>query len=45
MKLSNNYGAVLSDRNTPAALSHFSWEITNHTLLVIDLQGVKVSHT
>jgi myosin-heavy-chain kinase len=45
VKLSNNYGAVLSDRNTPAALSHFSWETTNHTYLVIDIQGVKDFYT
>jgi len=45
VKLSNNYGAVLSDRNTPAAFSHFSWEITTHSYLVIDIQGVKDFYT
>jgi len=35
----------LSDRNTPAAFSHFSWETTQHQFLVIDLQGVKDFYT
>lgn len=44
-KLNSNYGAVLSDRNTPQAFSHFTWETSNHSLLVIDLQGVKDFYT
>jgi len=45
IKLNSNYGAVLSDRNTPQAFSHFTWEQSNHSLLVVDLQGVKDFYT
>jgi hypothetical protein len=44
-KMNSNYGAVLSDRNTPQAFSHFTWEQSNHSLLVVDLQGVKDFYT
>lgn len=44
-KISNNLGFVLSDRNTPQAFSHFTWEHSNHNLVVVDLQGVDDYYT
>ncbi len=38
-KFTSNFGVVLTDRNTPQAFSHFTYEHSNHTLLVIDIQG------
>ena len=38
-KQSNNHGGVLEPRNTPQAFSHFTWEHTKHSLIVVDLQG------
>jgi len=43
--LNSNCGAVLSDRNTPQAFSHFTWEHSKHSLLVVDLQGVNDYYT
>jgi hypothetical protein len=40
-KNSNNVGLVLSDRNTPQAFSHYTWEHTNHNMVVVDLQGLR----
>jgi len=45
IKQSNNTGLVFSDRNTPQAFSHFTWEASNHSMLVVDLQGVKDFYT
>eukprot|EP01135_Chromosphaera_perkinsii_P000281 Nk52_evm50s62 gene=Nk52_evmTU50s62 len=40
-KHNNNYGYVNEDeRNTPQAFSHFTYEASNHTSLVCDIQGV-----
>lgn len=39
-KHNDNAGRVKSDRHTPQAFSHFSWEASNHTLLICDIQGV-----
>eukprot|EP00656_Telonema_subtile_P019156 TRINITY_DN20435_c0_g1_i2.p1 TRINITY_DN20435_c0_g1~~TRINITY_DN20435_c0_g1_i2.p1 ORF type:complete len:481 (+),score=111.22 TRINITY_DN20435_c0_g1_i2:71-1513(+) len=40
-KHNDNAGRVKSDRHTPQAFSHFSWEASNHSLLVCDIQGVQ----
>ncbi len=41
VKFSDNAGFVSPDvRNTPHALSHFSWHHSKHTLLIADVQGV-----
>merc|ERR1712166_153618 len=42
-KHNDNAGRVKSDRHTPQAFSHFSWEASNHTLLICDIQGVSTS--
>lgn len=40
-KHNNNYGYVSDDeRNTPQAFSHFTYEASAHTMLVVDIQGV-----
>uniref|UniRef100_A0A6V3JKW3 Alpha-type protein kinase domain-containing protein n=1 Tax=Lotharella globosa TaxID=91324 RepID=A0A6V3JKW3_9EUKA len=40
-KHNSNFGYVSDEeRNTPQAFSHFSWEASDHTLLVCDIQGV-----
>ncbi len=40
-KYNNNYDWVSpDDRNTPQAFSHFTYESSNRTLLVCDIQGV-----
>jgi hypothetical protein len=40
-KHNSNYGYVSDEeRSTPQAFSHFTWEASNHTLLVCDIQGV-----
>lgn len=40
-KHNNNFGYVSDDeRNTPQAFSHFTYEVSAHTLLVVDIQGV-----
>jgi len=40
-KHNSNYGYVSDEeRNTPQAFSHFSWEASDHTLLICDIQGV-----
>ena len=42
----NNFGFVSEDeRNTPQAFSHFTYESSNHTLLICDIQGVSDSYT
>lgn len=39
-KYSNNQGMVINrGRNTPQAFSHFTYERSNHQLLIIDIQG------
>eukprot|EP01113_Clastostelium_recurvatum_P027764 TRINITY_DN3359_c0_g1_i3.p1 TRINITY_DN3359_c0_g1~~TRINITY_DN3359_c0_g1_i3.p1 ORF type:complete len:785 (-),score=166.46 TRINITY_DN3359_c0_g1_i3:106-2343(-) len=41
IKYNNNSGYVgTDDRNTPQAFSHFTYEHSNHQLLIIDIQGV-----
>lgn len=45
-KHNSNYGYVSDEeRNTPQAFSHFSWEASDHTLLVCDIQGVGDCYT
>jgi len=44
-KLNSNFGVVLTDRNTPQAFSHFTYEHSSHNLLVIDIQGVDDQYT
>ena len=40
-KHNNNFGYVSDDeRNTPQAFSHFSYEASQHSILVVDIQGV-----
>eukprot|EP00468_Gymnochlora_sp_CCMP2014_P001509 CAMPEP_0167741652 /NCGR_PEP_ID=MMETSP0110_2-20121227/978_1 /TAXON_ID=629695 /ORGANISM="Gymnochlora sp., Strain CCMP2014" /LENGTH=253 /DNA_ID=CAMNT_0007625733 /DNA_START=368 /DNA_END=1129 /DNA_ORIENTATION=- len=40
-KHNSNYGYVSDEeRNTPQAFSHFSYEASDHTLLICDIQGV-----
>jgi len=40
-KYNNNYGHVTDKkRNTPQAFSHFSYELSNQKLMVVDIQGV-----
>lgn len=41
-KHNNNYGFVNEDeRSTPQAFSHFTYEASQHTALVCDIQGKK----
>jgi len=44
-KQNSNYGTVFSDRNTPQAFSHFTYECSAHDLLVVDIQGVDDFYT
>lgn len=45
-KWNNNFGFVSEDeRNTPQAFSHFSYESSNHRLLICDIQGVSDCYT
>ncbi|GAM27559.1 hypothetical protein SAMD00019534_107350 [Acytostelium subglobosum LB1] len=45
-KHNNNSGYVNSEaRNTPQAFSHFSYENSNHELLIVDIQGVNDFYT
>eukprot|EP01006_Ploeotia_vitrea_P038375 TRINITY_DN66228_c9_g9_i1.p1 TRINITY_DN66228_c9_g9~~TRINITY_DN66228_c9_g9_i1.p1 ORF type:complete len:279 (+),score=26.83 TRINITY_DN66228_c9_g9_i1:29-865(+) len=40
-KYNNNFGYVSHEgRNTPQAFSHFSYEHSNHRMLIVDVQGV-----
>ena len=45
-KHNNNYGFVSDEeRNTPQAFSHFTYEASNHSLIVCDIQGVSDLYT
>jgi len=33
------------ERNTPQAFSHFTYEVSNHELLAVDIQGVGDRYT
>merc|ERR1711871_1281114 len=47
-KHSNNFGWCDEDvqnRNTPQAFSHFTYEASNHEMVVVDLQGVGDMYT
>ncbi|KAF2072953.1 hypothetical protein CYY_005746, partial [Polysphondylium violaceum] len=45
-KYNNNSGFVSNDeRNTPQSFSHFTYEHSNHHLLIIDIQGVGDHYT
>lgn len=39
-KYNNNWDWSDDQRNTPQAFSHFTWEASNHRLLICDIQGV-----
>ena len=38
-------GVALTDRNTPQAFSHFTFEKSNKTEIVVDIQGVGDCYT
>ena len=38
MKFTSNGSALNCKENTPEAFSHFSWEQSDHTLMIVDLQ-------
>ncbi|KDO34430.1 hypothetical protein SPRG_01565 [Saprolegnia parasitica CBS 223.65] len=45
-KHNNNFGSVSDEeRNTPQAFSHFTYEVSNHELLAVDIQGVGDRYT
>lgn len=45
-KHNNNYGYVSEEeRNTPQAFSHFTYEASNHKILICDIQGVADLYT
>eukprot|EP01132_Coremiostelium_polycephalum_P010049 gene10049-12318_t len=44
-KQNSNYGSVFSDRNTPQAFSHFTYECSHTELIVVDIQGVDDIYT
>ncbi len=45
-KHNNNFGFVSEDeRNTPQSFSHFTYEASNHRILVVDIQGVGDCYT
>lgn len=45
-KHNNNWGFVSEDeRNTPQAFSHFTYECSNHQILICDIQGVSDCYT
>lgn len=45
-KHNNNYGYVSEEeRNTPQAFSHFSYEVSCRTMIVVDIQGVGDMYT
>eukprot|EP00026_Physarum_polycephalum_P005424 Phypoly_transcript_05458.p1 GENE.Phypoly_transcript_05458~~Phypoly_transcript_05458.p1 ORF type:complete len:527 (+),score=99.15 Phypoly_transcript_05458:312-1892(+) len=45
-KHNNNFGYVSEDeRNTPQAFSHFTYEASNHKILICDIQGVADLYT
>lgn len=44
-KYSTNSGAVLSDRRTPQAFSHFTFEHSKRSLICVDVQGVDDLYT
>jgi elongation factor 2 kinase len=45
-KHNNNFGFVSDDeRNTPQAFSHFTYEASQHELLICDIQGVADCYT
>jgi hypothetical protein len=39
-KYSNNDGLTQHNRNTPQAFSHFTYEKSDHQLVIVDIQGV-----
>lgn len=43
VKHNNNTGGVLTERNTPQAFSHFSYEASERQLIVVDVQGKPAS--
>ncbi|EGG21876.1 myosin heavy chain kinase [Cavenderia fasciculata] len=44
-KNNSNYGAVLTNRSTPQAFSHFTYENSNKQMIIIDIQGVDDLYT
>lgn len=45
VKYNNNWDWSDDRRNTPQAFSHFTWEASNHQLLICDIQGVADMYT
>jgi len=45
VKYNNNWDWSDDRRNTPQAFSHFTWEASNHQLLICDIQGVADKYT
>lgn len=39
VKYSNNRGGVLIPRNTPGAFTHFTYEKSGGTVMIVDIQG------
>ncbi|GAM19169.1 hypothetical protein SAMD00019534_023440, partial [Acytostelium subglobosum LB1] len=44
-KNNSNYGAVLNNRSTPQAFSHFTYERSEKQMIIIDIQGVDDVYT
>ncbi|KYR02320.1 putative protein serine/threonine kinase [Tieghemostelium lacteum] len=44
-KLNSNFGSIFTERNTPQAFSHFTYECSVHELLIVDIQGVDDIYT
>ncbi|EGC37011.1 myosin heavy chain kinase A [Dictyostelium purpureum] len=44
-KNNSNYGAVLTNRSTPQAFSHFTYELSNKQMIIVDIQGVDDLYT
>eukprot|EP01132_Coremiostelium_polycephalum_P009361 gene9361-11495_t len=44
-KNNSNYGAVLNNRSTPQAFSHFTYENSNKQMIIVDIQGVDDLYT
>ena len=46
VKHNNNFGHVSdTERNTPQAFSHFSFEASERQLLIVDIQGINDQYT
>eukprot|EP01012_Entosiphon_sulcatum_P038366 TRINITY_DN4974_c0_g1_i1.p1 TRINITY_DN4974_c0_g1~~TRINITY_DN4974_c0_g1_i1.p1 ORF type:complete len:493 (+),score=45.82 TRINITY_DN4974_c0_g1_i1:29-1507(+) len=45
LKHNSNFGGVAGFRATPQAFSHFTYEVSNRMLMVVDIQGVNDAFT